>query len=42
MSQVKNGGVEGIYLTENKKVIGYKRFLSLIEGRFRAKQYKYN
>lgn len=32
MSQVKNGGVEGIYLTENKKVIGYKRFLSLIEG----------
>ncbi|MFA6520145.1 MAG: hypothetical protein WCT44_00905 [Candidatus Paceibacterota bacterium] len=31
-SSVKDEGVEGIYLTENKKVIGLRRFLSLIKS----------
>ena len=31
---VKNGGVEGIYLTEDKKVIGLRRFIALIKGNF--------
>lgn len=29
-TQVKSGGVEGIYLTENKTVIGIRKFMSLI------------
>jgi len=31
-TRVKAGGVEGIYLTENKKVVGFKRFMDLLEG----------
>ncbi len=31
-TKVKNGGVEGIYLTENKKILGLRRFISLIKG----------
>lgn len=33
-TQVKNGGVEGIYLTNNKQVVGFKEFVSLIKGNF--------
>jgi hypothetical protein len=31
---VKQGGVKGIYLTENKKVINFKRFVEVIRGNF--------
>ncbi|OGI77233.1 hypothetical protein A3B85_02085 [Candidatus Nomurabacteria bacterium RIFCSPHIGHO2_02_FULL_37_13] len=31
---VKQGGIEGIYLTENKKVVGFKRFIALIKGNY--------
>ncbi|MFA6325203.1 MAG: hypothetical protein WCX46_03185 [Candidatus Paceibacterota bacterium] len=31
-TQVKSGGIEALYLTENKKVIGLARFISLIKG----------
>ena len=30
--EIKTGGIEGIYLTENKKVIGFKEFIKLING----------
>ena len=33
-NSVKNGGVQGIYLTENKVPIGLRRFISLIKGNF--------
>lgn len=33
-TQVKVGGLEGIYLTENKKVVGLRRFVSLIKSSF--------
>jgi hypothetical protein len=33
-TKVKAGGVEGIYLTENKQVIGLRRFISLIQSHF--------
>ena len=33
-AKVKNGGVEGIYLTEDKKIIGLRRFLTLIQSNF--------
>jgi len=33
-TKVKNGGIEGIYLTENKQIIGLRRFISLIKGNF--------
>lgn len=33
-TKVKEGGVEGIYLTENKKIIGLRRFISLIGSSF--------
>jgi hypothetical protein len=33
-TKVKSGGVEGIYLTENKRIIGLRRFISLIKGNF--------
>ncbi len=33
-TKVKVGGVEGIYLTENKQIIGLRRFISLIESNF--------
>jgi len=31
---LKTGEVEGIYLTENKMVVGFKRFIELIKGNF--------
>lgn len=31
-AEVKEGGVEGIYLTENKKIIGFPRFLEIIKA----------
>jgi hypothetical protein len=31
-TEVKSGGVEGIYLTENEKVLGWRRFLTLSEA----------
>ncbi len=31
-TKVKGGGINGIYLTENKKIVGFKRFVSLIKG----------
>ncbi|MFA6257637.1 MAG: hypothetical protein WC671_01350 [Candidatus Paceibacterota bacterium] len=33
-TKLKVGGVEGIYLTENKQVIGLRRFLTLIKSNF--------
>ncbi|MFA5840900.1 MAG: hypothetical protein WC847_01325 [Candidatus Paceibacterota bacterium] len=33
-SKVKVGGVEGVYLTENKQIIGLRRFISLIKSDF--------
>ncbi len=33
-TEVKNGGVEGIYLMENKQIIGLRRFLTLIKSNF--------
>jgi hypothetical protein len=33
-TEVKSEGVEGIYLTENKQVIGLRRFLAMIESNF--------
>lgn len=33
-SKVKNGGVDGIYITENKQIVGLRRFISLIKGNF--------
>ena len=30
-TQIKKGGVEGVYLTENKKIIGLRRFLTLLK-----------
>src|SRR3989339_920715 len=33
-TKVRVGGVEGIYLTENKQVIGLRRFISLIKSNF--------
>ncbi len=32
--KVKIGGIDGIYLTENNKVVGFKRFNALIESSF--------
>ncbi len=31
-ASVKMGGVEGIYLTENKQVVGLRKFISLLKG----------
>lgn len=33
-TKVKVGGVEGIYLTENKQIIGLRRFISLMKSDF--------
>lgn len=33
-TEVKAGGIEGIYLSENKKVVGFQKFISLIKGNF--------
>jgi hypothetical protein len=30
--ELKEGGVEGIYLTENKKVLGFRKFLGFLEA----------
>ncbi|HTE49136.1 MAG TPA: hypothetical protein VK675_04470 [Candidatus Paceibacterota bacterium] len=34
LTKVKKGGLEGIYLTENKQIIGLRKFIKLIEGSF--------
>ncbi|KKQ87440.1 MAG: hypothetical protein UT09_C0016G0008 [Parcubacteria group bacterium GW2011_GWF2_38_8] len=31
-TEVKIGGVEGIYLTENKKVVGFRKFIALLKS----------
>ncbi|MFA6077103.1 MAG: hypothetical protein WC735_03450 [Candidatus Paceibacterota bacterium] len=36
-TEVKKGGIEGIYLTEDKKIIGLRRFFELIKGNFQPK-----
>ncbi len=33
-TELKAGEIEGIYLTENKKVIGLRRFIELLKGNF--------
>jgi hypothetical protein len=33
-TEVKIGGIKGIYLTENKQIIGLRRFVSVIKGNF--------
>ncbi|KKQ07703.1 MAG: hypothetical protein US18_C0010G0015 [Parcubacteria group bacterium GW2011_GWB1_36_5] len=33
-AEIKDGGVEGIYLTENKQILGLRKFISLIKGNF--------
>lgn len=33
-NKVKTGGVEGIYLTENQKIIGLRRFIALTQSHF--------
>jgi len=33
-TKVKEGGIEGIYLTENKQIIGLRRFISLVQSNF--------
>jgi hypothetical protein len=37
-TKVKIGGINGIYLTENKKVVGFSRFSTLIKSSFTASQ----
>jgi hypothetical protein len=37
-SKIKTGGVEGIYLTENKKVLGFKKFNTLIKSNLTTEQ----
>jgi hypothetical protein len=37
-TKVKIGGVEGIYLTENKKVIGFKRLATLVKSSLTSDQ----
>ncbi len=36
-TKVKDGGVEGIYLTYDKKVMGLRKFIALIKGSFQPK-----
>ena len=36
-TEVKEGGVEGIYLSSDKKVIGWKEFVTLIKSSFESK-----
>ena len=33
-TKAPNGGVEGIYLTENKQIVGLRQFLSLVKSNF--------
>jgi len=35
--EIRNGGVEGIYLTHDKKIIGLREFIKLIKGNFQPK-----
>jgi len=35
-TDLKKGGVEGIYLTENKQIIGFKRFIEIMQGNLNA------
>lgn len=35
-TNVKNGGVEGLYLTENKNIVGLRKFLEYIQSNFVA------
>ncbi len=37
-TKVKIGGINGIYLTENKKVVGFKKFITLIKGSLTSDQ----
>jgi hypothetical protein len=37
-TKVKSGGIDGIYLTENKKVIGFSRLVSFLEGNLNQSQ----
>lgn len=34
VTKVKGGGIEGIYLTENKQILGLRRFIALIKSGF--------
>jgi hypothetical protein len=36
-TEVKKGGVEGIYLSSDKKIIGWKEFIAFIKGNFESK-----
>ena len=38
-TSLKRGGVEGIYLTENKKIIGFKKFIEIMEGNLSAESF---
>lgn len=40
-TDVKSGGVEGIYFTENNQVIGFRRFMSLIQSSLATDQIAY-
>lgn len=31
-TKIKIGGIEGLYLTENKKIVGFKKFITLIKS----------
>lgn len=33
-TKVKTGGIEGVYLTENKQIVGLRKFISLIKSTF--------
>ena len=33
-TKVKSGGVEGIYLTDNKNIVGLRKFIAFIQGNF--------
>lgn len=33
-TKVKNGGIEGVYLTENKQIVGLRRFIAILKSSF--------
>ncbi|OGI62883.1 hypothetical protein A2818_02080 [Candidatus Nomurabacteria bacterium RIFCSPHIGHO2_01_FULL_40_12] len=35
-TEIKNGGIKGIYLTENRKIIGWNQFLLLTQSSFKS------
>jgi hypothetical protein len=37
-TETKVGGIDGIYLTENKKVVGFKEFIGLLKGNLTPSQ----